>query len=149
MSPAPTRTPQGLAGLDFPVVLYDGQCGFCDASIMWCVDRDGAGALHFAPQESAMGRALLRELGLEALDGDSVVLVEGGEAYLRSEAGLRIARHLRAPWRWLAWWLLWIPRSLRDAVYSWIAARRYHLAGRLDRCRMPDPRWRDRFHLDP
>jgi predicted DCC family thiol-disulfide oxidoreductase YuxK len=141
----PTRTPEGLAGIDYPILLFDGTCGFCDASIRWVVERDGREVLHFAPQESIMGRFLLEEQGLGEVSPDSLVLIEEGRASLRSTASLRIVAHLDRPWSWLRH-LLWIPEGLRDLVYDLVAKNRYRLAGRLDTCMRPDPCWAHRFH---
>ena len=77
-------------------------------------------------------------------DPDSVVLIEDGKAYTHSAGALRVARHLRAPWRWLrVFWI--VPRPLRDAVYRWFARHRYRWFGKTDACRVPTPELRARF----
>jgi predicted DCC family thiol-disulfide oxidoreductase YuxK len=126
-----------------PVVLFDGACNLCNASIHFMIDRDPAGTLRFAAQQSPVGQRLLAERGLAGQTG-SVVLIEDGRAYTRSTASLRAARYLRWPWRW-ARWLVIVPRPLRDAVYRLIAANRYRLFGRREACRLPSPAVRERF----
>jgi predicted DCC family thiol-disulfide oxidoreductase YuxK len=140
---------------DPPVVLFDGTCNFCNATVLFLVDRD-RGDLRFAPLQSAYAAELLgRVAGEDAAralvagaDGsgepDTVVFVEGGRAYERSAGALRIARHLRAPWRW-AVVLSVVPGFVRDAAYRWFARRRYRWFGKTDTCRVPTPELRARF----
>lgn len=87
--------------------------------------------------QSPEAETLLRASGGPAVD-DTIVLLEGGRRYERSDAALRIARGLRAPWP-LAFALIVIPRPLRDAVYAWIARNRYRWFGRNDVCRIDGP----------
>jgi predicted DCC family thiol-disulfide oxidoreductase YuxK len=75
---------------------------------------------------------------------DSVVLLEGGRLYTRSQAALRIARRLRSPWP-AAYALALVPRVIRDRVYDFVAARRYRWFGRRDACMIPTPGLRGRF----
>jgi predicted DCC family thiol-disulfide oxidoreductase YuxK len=138
------------------VVLFDGTCNFCDASVHFVIDHERGTELRFAAVQSEVAEKLLVEaLGEERArairsgtdgsgDPDSVVFIEDGKAFTHSTAALRIARHLRAPWRWLR--ILWlVPRPLRDAVYRWFARHRYRWFGRADACRVPTPELRTRF----
>jgi predicted DCC family thiol-disulfide oxidoreductase YuxK len=140
---------------DPPVVLFDGTCNFCNATVLFLVDRD-RGDLRFAPLQSEYAAALLaRVAGEEAARGlvagadgsgdpDTLVFVEGDRAYVRSAGALRIARHLRAPWRWAAA-LSVVPGFVRDGVYRWFARHRYGWFGKTDACRVPTPELRARF----
>ena len=77
-------------------------------------------------------------------DPDSVVLIEDGKAYTHSTGALRVARYLRAPWRWFRV-LSIVPRPLRDVVYRWFARNRYRWFGKTDSCRVPTPELKARF----
>ena len=137
----PTDSPVSNA---FPVVLFDGVCNLCDRSVQFILDRDRDDAFRFASLQSETGRALMRDHQLDPDVLASVVLVEGGQAYTRSDAALRIARRLRAPWNAL-WGLRIVPRGLRDAVYDVVAARRYRWFGTREACRIPSPDVAARF----
>ncbi len=123
-----------------PLVLYDGQCGLCNRSVRWLIERDG-GRLRYAPLQgptAAAARARFPQIP-ETLE--SVVLVEGDRAYLRSKAFLRLARYLRWPWR-LGRGLAWVPAALLDPLYRFIAKNRYRWFGHYDECRLPTQRER-------
>jgi predicted DCC family thiol-disulfide oxidoreductase YuxK len=62
----------------------------------------------------------------------------------RSDAGLKIARYLRGPWRLAAIGHL-VPRFLRDAVYDVIARHRHRLVSEAESCYVPPPALRTRF----
>jgi len=130
-----------------PVVLFDGVCNLCNATVNFLLDRDGRGTLRFAALQSSAARERLRALGYDVREGSppSLLLIEQGHVYDRSTAALRIARHLSSPgWR-LAGVLLFVPRPLRDAIYSFVAKNRYAWFGRSDACRVPTAELRNRF----
>lgn len=129
---------------DAAVVLFDGVCNLCSASVRFVVRRDPAGRFRFASLQSAAGRELLLRHGLDPDDLHSVVLVEGGRAYTRSDAALRIARGLRGAWPLLGL-LRAVPRPVRDGAYRLVAANRYRWFGKRDACMLPSPGLRGRF----
>lgn len=132
---------------EHPVVLFDGVCNLCNATVNFLIDRDPHGTLRFAALQSVAGRKVLEGAGQPApLDGDptTIVLVEGGRVYERSSAVLRIVRHLRRGWPLLAAFVI-VPPVLRDALYRWGASRRYRWFGRSESCRVPTPELRARF----
>jgi predicted DCC family thiol-disulfide oxidoreductase YuxK len=112
--------------------------------VRFVTERDPAGRFAFAPLQSELGRRLLRQAGLPEDTLDTVVLLQDGRAYLRSDAMLRAMKRLRAPWP-LASLALVVPRFLRDAVYDFVARHRYRWFGRKDACPVPTPEQRARF----
>jgi predicted DCC family thiol-disulfide oxidoreductase YuxK len=125
------------------LLLFDGECSFCNAAVLFIVDRDPNERFVFAPIASELGQRTLREHGLLDPSIDSLVLIENGRAYTHSDASLRVARHLSGGWP-LAASLLIVPRSIRNALYRAFAKRRY-LFGRETVCRVPTPALRKRF----
>lgn len=129
-----------------PVLLYDGRCGFCAASVQFVLDRDPSGPLRFAALDSAFGRGVIQQH--PELEGvDSMVWVEPaddspGRVLVRSGAVLRVAEYLGGAWR-LAMVLWLVPRPLRDAVYRVIARHRHRVARA--ECLVPTPAQRRRF----
>jgi len=132
-----------------PVLLYDGACGLCGATVRFVLRHDGRGTLRFAALGSRFAaRVIERHRGLAG--ADSMVWVELGtarrpeRAFLRSAAALRVARYLGGVWAvLLAAWI--VPRPLRDAAYDLLARHRHRLPGTADACVVPTPEVRARF----
>jgi predicted DCC family thiol-disulfide oxidoreductase YuxK len=122
---------------DGPIVLFDGVCGLCEASVQFIIDHDPKARFRFAPLQSEVGRRLLTQHHLDASALDTLVMIEEGRAYVRSTAALRIGMQLGNGYALLAEVLVVIPEPLRDAVYSWIARNRYRWFGNRDSCRVP------------
>jgi len=127
------------------VMLFDSQCVLCSGTVRFVLAHERGHSIAFAGTSGEAGRALAARHGMNEADLDaSFVLIEGDRALTRSDAALRLARELRAPWSWLGALRL-IPRPVRDAAYSWVARHRYRLFGRLDACFLPAPEQRARF----
>lgn len=128
----------------FPVILFDGVCNLCHRSVRWILKRDAAGTFRFASLQSAAARRMLPERLLSSGTPSSVFLVDGGTVWEKSDAWFEIVRRIGGRWSALGF-LRALPRGLRDGVYDFIAARRYRWFGRLDRCPLPDPKYKNRF----
>jgi predicted DCC family thiol-disulfide oxidoreductase YuxK len=128
------------------VVLFDGVCNLCSASVRFIVERDRDAYFKLAALQSDAGKKLLEGHGVAQSDGDptSIVLIEDGKVFDRSTAALHIARHLGGVWK-LGWAFIVVPRFVRDAVYDFIAKRRYKWFGKQDTCMVPTPELRARF----
>jgi predicted DCC family thiol-disulfide oxidoreductase YuxK len=137
------------------VVLFDGVCNFCDASVNFVIEHDRRGYFKFAPLQSDAGKELAAQYGLasetaeqaptdDLIPIDSVILVEDGKAYTHSTGALRIARRLDGLWSW-AYAFIIVPASIRDFFYRLFAKYRYRFFGRKDQCMLPSPEVRARF----
>lgn len=126
------------------IILFDGTCAFCEGAVKFVARRDTAGYFRFGASQSPEGRALLAQAGFGAERPGTIVLIEDGRVYLKSTASLRIAGKLNGPWPAAAA-LLWVPRPIRDAVYTVVAAIRHRLAGESNACEIPPPEIRHRL----
>lgn len=126
------------------VVLFDGVCNLCNATVDFIIGHDPQGHFRFASLQSEAARPLLADCRLPARFIDNIVLVEDGTCYVRSTAALRIVKRLTLPWPVL-YGLVVVPRALRDVAYDWLAKRRYRWFGRSDTCRVATPEIRGRF----
>uniref|UniRef100_A0A7S1Y6T2 Thiol-disulfide oxidoreductase DCC n=1 Tax=Grammatophora oceanica TaxID=210454 RepID=A0A7S1Y6T2_9STRA len=147
-SPSATRSPVQLTN---PVILYDGVCNFCNTwvDIMLRIDRKAI--YKFAPLQSSVGKDLLVQVGREAEDISSVILVEkdGATFYDKSDVPLQVVKELGplAKAASLAATKL-LPLSARNSIYDLVAENRYRLLGKRTECRCSDPEFADRFLLD-
>lgn len=127
-----------------PLILFDGVCNFCNASVNFIIRRDPGKVFRFAPLQSTAGQGLLKKFSLASTDLDTMVLIESDRAFTRSTAGLKIARRLSGLWPLLYAFLI-VPRFLRDAVYNVVARNRYRWWGKRDACMVPTPEVKERF----
>lgn len=125
------------------IILFDGVCNFCNASINFVIDHDTARRFRFASLQSDIGEQILTENRRSVSDFDTVLLVREGRLYEKSTAALEIARYLRG-WTWL-YAFRFIPRFIRDAVYNLIAKNRYRIFGKSESCRIPTAEERSLF----
>lgn len=119
------------------VILFDGVCNFCNASVNFVIDHDTTRRFRFASLQSAYGQQVLRQYHRSTSDFDTILLLREGQLYQKSTAALEIARHLNG-WRWL-YGFRFVPLLLRDAVYGFVARHRYRIFGRSEACRLPTP----------
>ncbi len=120
------------------LILYDGDCGFCDRAVAFVPPRDSRGAFRYASLHSQHGRRELAERGLEGVGLNSLVVLPAGASsekrpLLKSSAVLFIVRRLDPPWSLLAGFGC-IPRLLLDWGYEQIARNRHRLSNRLATC---------------
>ena len=126
------------------IVLFDGVCNFCNATVNFVIERDKAGYFKFAPLQSEIGAQLIAKHGIDNVETDSVIVVEDDKAYTHSSAALRIAKRLDGIWSW-AYAFVVVPKPIRDLAYRLFAKHRYRLFGKQDACMMPTPEVRARF----
>ncbi len=125
-------------------VLFDGVCNLCNGTVQFVIKRDRAAIFRFASLQSDYAQHLLRQVNLPANQLYSVIVFEDGVAYQKSDAALRIARHLSGFWRWL-YIFRFVPKFIRDGLYNFIATNRYRFFGKQDHCMIPTPQLRARF----
>lgn len=125
------------------IILFDGTCAFCERSVRFIATRD-RGYFRFGASQNPEGRALLERFGTNRESLRSIILIEHDQLFVNSEAALRIAARMTAPWRY-ARVLLWVPRPIRDLVYRGVAAIRMRIAGQSNACEIPPPEIRERL----
>lgn len=120
------------------LLLFDGVCHLCDASVRFIVRRDPAGKIKFAPIQSPLGREIYTRHGLNPAAPNTMLFLTPRGVFQASDAALEIARTLGGAWK-LAHFFKPMPRALRDAAYDFIARNRYRWFGKDDACMMPTP----------
>ena len=126
------------------IVLFDGTCAFCEGAVKFIAARDPEGYFKFGASQTPEAAKLLAEHQVSRDSARSIILIDGGEIYMRSTATLRIARKLTWPWS-MAAAFLYVPRPLRDGVYRLVAAVRHRIAGKSNACEIPPPEIRQRM----
>lgn len=132
-----------IAVLD-KVLLYDGVCVFCNASVDFVLRHERTDETSFLPLQSAKAKSLLKQHGYDEGYLDSILYLHDGRLYAKSDAALLIAKVLKKPYSVLSVFTF-IPRFIRDFFYDIIARNRYTWFGKHDSCIVPNPEVRQRF----
>jgi predicted DCC family thiol-disulfide oxidoreductase YuxK len=125
------------------IILFDGECNFCDQSVQFIIKRDPKGHFKFASLQSDIGKELLNKHNTPE-DIDSFVLIEDNNCYFKSSAALRVCKNLKGVWK-IPYVLLVIPKPIRDFFYGLISKNRYKWFGKKESCMLPSPEERKRF----
>lgn len=129
---------------DQPVILFDGVCNLCNASVNFIIDRDSQGLFRFASLQSDFGKKELKRIGTDSSQLSSIVLLSDGEVFTKSTAALKIAKDLSGAISSMHVFL-WVPSVIRDYFYDFIARNRYRWFGKTDACRLPTAGMKKRF----
>jgi predicted DCC family thiol-disulfide oxidoreductase YuxK len=128
--------------MNFPVVFYDGDCGFCNRSVQFILDHERDTTIHFCALQSEVAQRFFQEHQFPQPDLSTFYFWNGSQLFERSSGALKVISYLKAPYSWLRIFII-VPRFLRDGVYNWIAKRRHKLANQ--QCALPTPEQRKRF----
>lgn len=126
------------------VIVFDGVCNWCNAWVTFVLKRDHRGKFKFAPLQSDAAQRLLRELHLSTNHFETFLHMERRQVYGGSTAALRVLRELPGVWP-VFYWLVVVPRPIRDALYRFVARSRYAWLGKAQTCRVPSAAERERF----
>lgn len=112
------------------VLLFDGACGLCHASVRFLLRHERSHSLQFAPLAGQFGAAV-QARHPELASADSIVWVTDAEGpdervAIRSAAAFHAARYLGGPWTLLRIGTV-IPRPIRDWLYDLVARHRHRM----------------------
>ena len=126
------------------IIIFDGVCNFCNASVNFIIKRDPGGVFAFTPMQSALAKELITQFHDKDSELDTFLLIKAGNCYTRSDAALEICKDLNGAWPILRIFKI-IPRPVRDFLYNAFARNRYKIFGMRDECMLPTPDLRNRF----
>ncbi|MCB0661497.1 MAG: thiol-disulfide oxidoreductase DCC family protein [Saprospiraceae bacterium] len=127
-----------------PVLLFDGVCNLCNASVQLIIRNDKKGKFRFASIQSDYGQEAIKKYNLGSENLKTVILIVGDTAYKKSRAALEAAKRMDGFWP-LFYVFMIVPYPIRDLIYNWVANNRYKWFGKKDQCMIPSPELKDRF----
>jgi predicted DCC family thiol-disulfide oxidoreductase YuxK len=119
------------------IVVFDGHCNVCNGFVRFLAARDPRHRLSFIPARSDAGRAWLVACGQSVDDPATMIVVDGDTHHLRCDAVIAAVAALGGGWRAARIGRL-LPASVRDALYTAFARRRYRWFGRAETCEVCD-----------
>jgi len=127
-----------------PLILFDGVCNLCNASVQLIIKNDPERLFRFASLQSKAGQEVACNFKQELHDIDSIVLIHQSRIFLKSDAVLEILHLLGGFYRPLSIFKF-LPLSFRNWIYDWIAGQRYTWFGKKEVCFTPTPDLTNRF----
>jgi predicted DCC family thiol-disulfide oxidoreductase YuxK len=126
-----------------PILLFDGECGFCNKSIQFFLKHEKNKKMHFVPLQSEIGKQL--RAYFEISDKiDSIILIKEHSAYIKSCAALRLTPFMKGAWQLMMVFVI-IPPFIRNIFYDLIAKNRMKFFGRVESCQLLPKDDKERF----
>jgi predicted DCC family thiol-disulfide oxidoreductase YuxK len=126
-----------------PILLFDGECGFCNHAVQFFLKHEKNKKMHFASLQSEAGKTIRNYFEIDEKI-DSIILIKDHDAHIKSCAALRLAPFMRGVWPILIVFIV-IPPFIRNWVYDFIAKRRMKLFGRVENCALLSKEDKQRF----
>lgn len=126
------------------IILFDGVCNLCNSAVKFVLKRDKNSVFKFASLQSDIAKKLLKDFAVSGIGEGTFVLIDDGEVYTRSNAALKVCKHLSGLWPIMAVFMI-VPRFIRDWVYNLISKNRYRWFGKRDTCMIPSPEMKIKF----
>ena len=111
------------------IVLFDGICNLCNASVRFITRHDKNNTIQFASLQSETSKELLLKMNIDSQKIDSIIFITDEMIFFKSNAAIEIAKMLDGFPNYLKYFQF-IPRPIRDYVYDMIAKNRYRLFGK-------------------
>jgi predicted DCC family thiol-disulfide oxidoreductase YuxK len=126
------------------LILFDGVCNFCNAAVQMVIEIDRQKIFKFAAIQSELGQQLYHQHGLDPIDIQTLMFVDGDRVLTKSNAVLEVLSRLDGAWQLLGAFRA-MPEPLRDWAYTEFARQRFVLFGRRETCLVPTPEMQERF----
>jgi predicted DCC family thiol-disulfide oxidoreductase YuxK len=127
------------------LILFDGVCNLCNASVQYVIKHDKNNVFMFAPLQGETGQLIIEKYQIDTAKTDSILLyTEGKGIVYKSTAALKIAGKLGFPRNLLQVFLV-IPPIIRNWVYDYVAKNRYKWFGKQENCMIPTKNLNSKF----
>jgi len=126
------------------IVLFDGFCNLCSLSVLFILKRDSKDYFNFSSLQSTTAKEILSKKNLPKDYEKSIILIQNKSIYFKSDAALRIAKKLNGLW-FLLFYLIIIPKPIRDYFYMLISKYRYKWFGKRNSCFIADINFSHKF----
>ena len=113
------------------VIYFDGVCVLCNSfvKLLLKVDSD----LKFATLQGNSGQKLLTKINFNKSEFDTVIFQKNDQVYTKSSAVFEIFKTIGGLWK-VFLIFSFLPISVTDAVYRYVALKRFKVFGKLDQC---------------
>jgi len=121
--------------LNKSIVFYDGECGFCNSSVQFVLNRRKEDVF-FLPLQSSLAVEIMKKYGV-TIEMNTMYFLHNKKLHQKSSAALRINLLLRAPYPLFFYVGIIVPSFFRNWVYDQVAKRRHKIRNGF--CALPKP----------
>lgn len=130
---------------DKKIILFDGICNLCDNAVQFIIKHDKKDIFRFVSLQSELGKNILKYIGVNNSQIDSIVLYLPGIAYfIKADAAFKILKELNSNYRFLLL-LSFLPSFIKNSIYDYIATNRYKWYGKKESCLIPSRELESKF----
>lgn len=130
---------------DKKIILFDGICNLCDASVQYVIKQDKKDSFRFVSLQSDLGQKIIKHIGIDTTKTDSVILYEPRIAYYyKAEAVIRIAKEIGGIYSFFTVFSI-LPNATLNYIYDYIAKNRYKWYGKKETCLIPTEEQKTKF----
>ena len=127
------------------LILFDGVCNLCNASVQYVIKHDKNNVFMFAPLQGKTGQLIIEKYKINPSKTDSILLYNQEKGVVhKSTAALKISSKLGFPTNLFSGFLI-IPAFIRNWVYDFIAKNRYKWYGKQNECMIPTESLKSKF----
>ena len=127
------------------IILFDGVCNLCDSAVQFVIQHDKKDVFRFVALQSELGQEILKHIGINPKNIDSIILYEPGVAYYyKSQAALEISKSLGGFFHFGTIFRI-IPTGISNKLYDYIAKNRYKWYGKKESCILPTTALQEKF----
>ena len=126
------------------IFFYDGECGFCNITVMFLLDRTSPDRLFFCKLQSSYARDFFDKHNYSQPDLTTAYLFHHSRLWQKSSAILQAITLTNSPAKYLKIFLA-VPKPIRDGIYTAVASLRQYIKIGKNNCRMLTPKERQRF----
>lgn len=126
------------------IVLFDGECNFCNATVLYIIKYDKKDKIRFASQQSKIGMKILNENNYHNNSISTIILIKDNEFFIKTDALIEVCK-LMVGFPRVFIVLQLIPTKIRNYFYDVFSKHRYDLFGKKKECAIPSQEIREKF----
>ena len=114
----------------YPILFFDGECALCNRAAQLLIEATANSRLHFG---SLQGNIALKLLGNLSQTTNSLVYWDCAEISFEKTAIVKTLSHSTlAGWKTIGKIIGFLPTSLVNKIYQWVARNRFNLFGKTE-----------------
>ncbi len=115
------------------IIIFDGECNLCNGVVGWLMKFAQHDIFQFIPFQSPKGQQLLKKFDYPTEQLETVILIDENGSHTHSDGFLKIVAKI-PKWKRIAALLAFIPRIIRDAIYTLASRNRVKWFGQSKSC---------------